>query len=57
MGAGDMLGDAGSLRLAAGRHRVEVVRPGYLPLQIAVHLRAGESRILTIELDPDPEDR
>lgn len=57
IGGGDALGDAGLVRIAGGRHRVEVVRPGYLPFQIAIHLRAGEARTLTIELDPDPADR
>ncbi len=57
VGGGDAIGEAGVVRIAGGRHRVEVVRPGYLPFQITVHLRAGESRTLTIELDPDPDER
>ncbi len=38
------------LRLAPGRHEVEVVRPGYLTQSRVVELRAGEERDLGIDL-------
>jgi hypothetical protein len=39
-----------SLRLPAGRHEVEVVRPGYLTQSRVVDLRAGEDTDLGIDL-------
>jgi hypothetical protein len=41
---------AQSLRLAPGRHRLEVVRPGYRTVEREVDVRAGEWTSLEIEL-------
>ena len=46
--------DAGSLRLGQGRHRIELVRPGYQPTEREVEVEAGETRELTIEMSRSP---
>jgi len=40
-----------NLRLAPGRHRIEVVRPGYRTVEREVDVRPGDSRRLEIELE------
>ena len=40
------------LGLSAGRHRIEVVRPGYRPVTREVEVAPGAARTLDIELDP-----
>jgi hypothetical protein len=42
--------DNASLRLAPGRHRLEVVRPGYEIVEQDVEVAARESRTLSLEL-------
>jgi hypothetical protein len=43
--------DATALRLGPGRHRVEVVRPGYRTQERDVEVTPGETTELTIELE------
>jgi PEGA domain-containing protein len=43
--------DLDRLRLAAGRHRVEMVRPGYRTVERDVEIRSGETTDLRVELD------
>jgi hypothetical protein len=43
--------EASSLKLAPGRHRLEVVRPGFRTLEREVEVVPGETTDLTIELD------
>jgi len=38
-------------RLPAGRHRVEIVRPGYRTEEREVEVRAGETAQLEVELE------
>jgi len=40
-----------NLRLAPGRHRIEVVRPGYRTVEREVDVRPGDSSRLEIELE------
>jgi hypothetical protein len=40
-----------SLRLAPGRHRLEVVRPGYRTVEREIEVRAGESSRVEIDLE------
>jgi hypothetical protein len=40
-----------NLTLPAGRHRIEVVRPGYRTFEREVEVRPGQSEVLTIELE------
>lgn len=42
---------ASSLTLPAGRHRVEVVRPGYRTVERDVEIRPGRSETVTIDLE------
>ena len=46
-----------AVRLAPGRHRVEVVRPGYATAEREVHVGRGASASLRIELTPEVERR
>jgi hypothetical protein len=48
MGNGD---DVDELQLAPGKHRVEVVRPGYATFEKDVEVKAGEGRNIKIELE------
>lgn len=43
--------DAGNLQLPPGRHRVEIVRPGYRTWERELEIRPGESEDLEVELD------
>ena len=43
--------DLRRLNLPAGRHRVEVVRPGYRTFERDVEVRAGETEEVDIALD------
>jgi hypothetical protein len=43
--------EAGSLKLAPGRHRIEVVRPGYKTADKEVEVAPGETTRLTLTLD------
>jgi hypothetical protein len=43
--------EASSLKLAPGRHRIEIVRPGYRTLDREVDITPGEATELTIELE------
>jgi hypothetical protein len=43
--------EAASLRLAPGRHRVEIVRPGYRTVEREVEVAPGETSRLAIELE------
>ena len=43
--------DATSLRLPAGRHRVEIVRPGYRTEEREVEVRTGETTQLEVDLE------
>jgi hypothetical protein len=40
------------LGLSVGRHRIDVVRPGYRPVTREVEVAPGEARTLDIELEP-----
>jgi len=46
-------GELGGLELSAGRHRVEVLRPGYRTFTREVDIPPGRSRTLEIELEPN----
>ena len=46
-------GELGGLALSAGRHRVEVLRPGYRTFTREVDIPPGRSRTLEIELEPN----
>lgn len=46
-----------AVRLPPGRHRVEVVRPGYATAEREVHVGRGASASLRIELTPEVERR
>lgn len=48
MGNGE---DVDELQLAPGKHRVEVVRPGYATFEKDIEVTAGEQRDLKVELD------
>jgi len=39
-----------NLRLAPGRHRIEVVRPGYRTVEREIDVRAGEASRVEIDL-------
>jgi hypothetical protein len=39
-----------SLTLSPGRHRVAVAREGFRPIQEDVHLEAGRTEVLKLEL-------
>jgi hypothetical protein len=43
--------DVDELQLAPGKHRVEVVRPGFATFEKDIELTAGEGRDLKVELD------
>ncbi len=43
--------EAASLQLPPGRHKLEIVRPGYRTVEREVETIAGEPTELTIELD------
>jgi hypothetical protein len=43
--------EASSLRLPPGRHRIEVVRPGYRTVEREVEVTAGQSTDLSIDLE------
>ena len=43
--------EAGSLRLAPGRHRIEVVRPGYRTSEHDVEVAPGETTPLSVTLE------
>ena len=43
--------DLDSLQLSPGRHRIEMVRPGYRTLERDVEVRPGETSELRAELD------
>ena len=43
--------EAASLSLSPGRHRVEVVRPGYQTIEKEVQVGPGEPAEMTIELE------
>jgi hypothetical protein len=43
--------EASSLKLAPGKHRIEVVRPGYRTTECEVEIAPGESTEATIELE------
>ncbi len=43
--------EAASLRLPAGRHRIEIVRPGYRTEEREVEVRAGETTQLEVDLE------
>lgn len=43
--------EASSLKLAPGRHRIEVVRPGYRTMEREVEIAPGEPTEVTIELE------
>jgi hypothetical protein len=43
--------EAASLRLSAGRHRVEIVRPGFRTEEREVEVRAGETTQLEVDLE------
>jgi len=44
-------GEASTLRLAPGRHRIEIVRPGYKTLEKEVDVAPGQSTNVKVELD------
>jgi hypothetical protein len=43
--------EASELRLPPGRHRIEIVRPGYKTLDREVDIAPGEATELRIELE------
>jgi hypothetical protein len=43
--------EASTLRLAPGRHRIEIVRPGYKTLEKEVEVAPGQTTNLKVELD------
>jgi hypothetical protein len=43
--------EASSLRLAPGRHRIEVVRPGFRTAESEVEVPAGETTRLKVTLE------
>ena len=43
--------EASSLRLAPGRHRIEVVRPGFRTAESDVEIPAGETTRLKVTLE------
>jgi hypothetical protein len=51
---GDFKGTArqlGTLSLPGGRHRIEIVRPGYRTVEREVEIRPGDSAELNVDLD------
>ena len=43
--------EASTLRLAPGRHRIEIVRPGYKTLEREVDIAPGETTGVKVELE------
>ncbi len=43
--------EASSLKLAPGRHRIEIVRPGFRTLEREVDVVPGETTDLAVELE------
>ena len=48
---GEFHGRQSTLRLAAGRHRIEVVHPGYRTVEREVDVRAGRTTELAVDLE------
>ena len=44
-------GEASTLRLAPGRHRIEIVRPGYKTLEKEVEVAPGQTTNVKVELE------
>ncbi len=44
-------GEASTLRLAPGRHRIEIVRPGYRTLEKEVEVAPGQTTNVKVELE------
>ena len=44
--------EASTLRLAPGRHRIEIVRPGYKTLEKEVDVAPGQTTDVKVELEP-----